>query len=648
MATGDALENLDYDASHATGLTREHWIRIADALLDGVRPYRSARGAHYDLPGGPARAGVRSDGLEGFARTFLLAAFRVAGTGESVHIADYVEGLAVGPRDDAGDESWQRVSHVGWAGQPMVESASIALGLIVAREHTWDALDAGAQDRLEAWLRGTLVHQPAPNNWYLFPMAVAAFLESVGRGDEATRAALERAIELLERWYRGDGWYSDGDGRAFDHYIGWAFHFYPPLLLAREPGTIGIPEARHRELRERYAGRLREFMTTFAESFDANGAPMYQGRSLTYRFATVASIGAAAATGALSIEPGRARRTASAAIAYFLRRGALAGGVLSRGWHGPHGASLQNYSGPASPYWASKAFAALLAPASDPFWTDPESADDTGSRTTPIRATGWLLQRTGDGHVRLHNHGSDHMGTGDADDGPSDPLYARYAYSTRTGPTALRNVADNHLAVVVRDVPSARHRIHPVAVGRDWAASWHVPWFPIPDPVRGGQPVTPPVLPTSVVTALTIARGAWDVRVFRLDAVPAGTEVRVTGWALSSATPADVAIESSAADVRLSRGDEVSELRVLAGSAAAATPVRAPQGTAYGAFATVPQVTLAADGGLIVVASRITTTVMDEAAPVARVDGDVVTVSWHEGEHRAEVREREASVVFTA
>lgn len=52
--------------------------------------------ALLDLPGRPSRSGVRSDGLEGYARTFLTAAFRVAGAkGEDPHnwLERYADGL---------------------------------------------------------------------------------------------------------------------------------------------------------------------------------------------------------------------------------------------------------------------------------------------------------------------------------------------------------------------------------------------------------------------------------------------------------------------------------------------------------------------------------------------------------------------------
>lgn len=203
-----------------------------------------------------------------------------------------------------------------------------------------------------------------PNNWYLFPYSVAGFLESVGRGDAETARAKQRALDLLEGWYRGDGWYADGDGRAFDHYNGWALHLYP-VLDAQLSGDA--------ELSARYGARLREHLEGFSLLFGGDGAPIHFGRSLTYRFAAASSVALGAISGNTPLTPGASRRVISGSLRYFLERGATGtDGLLNLGWHGPHEASLQNYSAPASPYWASKAFVSLLAPDGHPLWAATE------------------------------------------------------------------------------------------------------------------------------------------------------------------------------------------------------------------------------------------------------------------------------------
>lgn len=490
----------------------------------------------------------------------------------------------------------------------MVESASVALGLRLTRPWLWDRLASDVRDRVEHWLRGALRHVPAGNNWYLFPYTVAGFLESVGRGDAETARARERALELLEHWYRGDGWYADGDGRSFDHYNGWALHLYP-LLDAHLAGDEGA-SARH-------GARLREHLESYALMFGGDGSPLYFGRSLAYRFAASAAVGLGAVTGHTPLAPGASRRVASGSLRYFLERGAAGDdGLLSLGWHGPHSATLQTYSGPASPYWASKAFVALLVPAEHPLWTAPEEAapSEGPDRVVSVPAAGFLVQSTrADGVVRLHNHGSDHVrpdeGESAADE---DPHYARLAYSTVTGPTSTDNTADNHLSVTVGGARSARRRIHPLGSGHGdgwgWAASWHLPVFP----------AAPSTVPGLRVESVTVVRGRHELRVHRVLGAPDGARAELTGWAVDPG------------------GSVRSELWGLHGWNAP-EEVRAPRGTAFARWATVPR--LAAEvSGTVVLAALASLTADPEAGSdagasagaVDRVEaaGDTVTVRW--------------------
>lgn len=579
---------------------REEWEGVADRLLDAAWRWATPRGALLDLPGRPSRSGVRSDGLEGYARTFLAAAFRVAGAeGSDPHgrLDRYAQGLAAGTRTPGRDdtESWPLIGDHGVQGQPMVESASVALGLRLTRPWLWDRLAADVQDRAEEWLRGALRHVPAPNNWYLFPFTVAGFLESVGRGDAETARARDRALELLETWYRGQGWYSDGDGRAFDHYNGWALHLYP-VLDAHLAGESTM-----------HGARLREHLESFSLLFGSDGAPIHFGRSLTYRFAAATAVGLGAVTGHTPLTSGAARRLLGKSLRYFLDRGAVGpDGLLSLGWHGPHEATLQRYSGPASPYWASKAFVCLLAPADHPLWTGPEEPmpSEGPDRVLALPAPGLLVQSTqADGIVRLHNHGSDHVrpqeGELAADD---DPHYGRQAYSTRTGPTATGNVADNHFCAVVGGVRSVRRRIHPLGAGHGdgwgWAASWHRPVFA----------TGPAMVPGLRVESVTVAKGRHELRVHRVVGAPHGARVEQTGWATGA--------------------DEPSSLVPLHGWTGQ-DEVRAPQGTAFTPWARVPRLSAEAPGTAWY-AALVTPTGDPDPVEVAVTEDDI-RVRWTDG-----------------
>ncbi|WP_299534430.1 DUF2264 domain-containing protein [uncultured Streptomyces sp.] len=600
----------DRALSPHTGYTRPHWEAAADGLLHAAWRWATPGGALLDLPGPPSASGVRSDGLEGYARTFLAAAFRVAGAdGEDPHgwLERYADGLAAGTltpgRDDA--ESWPLIRDHTVFGQPMVESASVAIGLRLTRPWLWDRLDGDVQDRAEAWLRDALRHTPAANNWYLFPYSVAGFLESVGRGDAETAAARARAQDLMEGWYRGDGWYSDGDGRAFDHYNGWALHLYP-VLDAHLSGD-GV-------LLDHYGARLREHLEGFSLMFGGDGAPMYFGRSLAYRFAAGAAVGIGAVSGHTPLAPGVSRRLLSGSLRYFLERGAGGDdGLLSLGWHGPHAATLQRYSGPASPYWASKAFVSLLAPADHPLWTAPEGAapSEGPDRVLALPAPGLLLQSTGaDGVVRLHNHGSDHVHPHMAESADEqDPHYARFAYSTVSGPTSALNTADNHLAVVVGGVRGVRRRIQPLGAGHGegwgWAASAYRPVF------TGRQPV-----PGLRVESVTVVRGRHELRVHRVVGAPPGARIEQTGWATAPDGPVVSALHG------LHGWDTREE-------------VRAPEGTAWTRWAVVPRLVGDAAGTVLVAALASLTaeagpTALDTVVRGVNVDGDTVEVDWAE------------------
>ncbi|MFH8612209.1 DUF2264 domain-containing protein [Streptomyces sp. NPDC018029] len=603
------LPPLDHDMSPHTGYTRAHWEAAADGLLRAAWRWSTPGCALLDLPGRPSVSGVRSDGLEGYARTFLAAAFRVAGAGgDDPHgwLDRYARGLAAGTaapgRHDT--ESWPLVLDHHIQGQPMVESASVALGLRLTRPWLWDALDEPAQDRAEAWLRGALRHLPAPNNWYLFPYTVAAFLESVGRGDEETRRARERARELLEGWYVGGGWYSDGDGRAFDHYNGWALHLYP-VLEAHLAGDTA--------LLDHLGPRLGSHLEGYGHLFGGDGAPVHFGRSLTYRFAAGASVALGALTGHTPLAPGVSRRLISGALRHFLDRGAVDDeGLLTLGWHGPHEPTVQRYSGPASPYWASKAFVALLAPADHALWTATEERApvETADHVLALPGPGLLVQSTrADGIVRLHNHGSDDVRPHEGESAEQqDPLYGHQAYSTHTGPTAAGNIPDNHFAVEVAGVPSVRRRIHPLGSGPDWAASWHRPVF-----TQG-----PPMVPGLRVESVTVARGRYELRVHRVTGAPPGARATQTGWA----TPPDGPVRSA--------------LHSLHGWPAGEDEVRAPHGTAYARSVHVPRLTAEVTGPALF-AALATLTAEPDPAPlstvvrVVRATSESIEFRWSDG-----------------
>jgi len=516
-----------------TGWTRNHWEHTADQMLAALARHATPQHGRIHLPGPRASsAGFASDGLEGYSRTFLLAAFRLAGAGAAGTVPGdlagrYAQGLVAGTtgRDEA--EAW---THAAEVPQTMVEAASIAIGLHETRSLIWDQLDHAEQDRAAAWLLEATTAPAGANNWQLFQVIVNAFLKGVGAPYD--QAQLTRNLDRIDSWYVADGWYSDGPGQRFDHYVGWAMHLYT-ALWCRMDGDAADPDRA-----AVYRNRLGRFLDSFALLFGADGAPLHQGRSLTYRFAAAAAPWAGALVDATPLAPGLTRRLASGALRHFLDRGATEpDGLLTLGWHGPFEPLTQLYSGPASPYWASKAFIGLLLPADHPVWTEPEEPlpVETGDFIAALPAPGWLAWGTqADGIVRVANHGTDHHPMYDSREALH---YRKLAYSTATGPEVVgdgtASTVDGEVLLLDRGGGS-RRSIRRLGVEDGMAGSV---WYPGETRVAHGLAMPSWNDRVEVVSAV---RGRAEVRAVHVTAFdPVG--VRMGGWAVASDEVVDIA-----------------------------------------------------------------------------------------------------------
>jgi hypothetical protein len=512
-----------------------------------VRPYASPGNARIDLPGPASGSGRESDGLEGFARTFLLAAFRLSADGadDPDNLAEwYAAGLAAGT-DPANPYRWPTIAE---KDQAKVECASIALALHETRRWIWDRLDDPVRQRVVDWMsamNGTFVWD---NNWVWFPAVTEAFLRSVAA--PVRTEDIEHAIARTDDWYVGDGWYSDGPEphlapgrehlRDFDNYNGWALHFYP-LWYCRMAGAHADDG-----LRERYRARLHRFLTDAQHLVGADGAPLLQGRSLTYRYAMLAPFWAGAVFDATPLAPGLTRRLASGVVAHFIGNGCFdERGLQPLGWYGAFPPIRQSYSGPGSPYWSSKGFAGLVLPADHPVWTDTErpTALEGSDVAVTLSAPGWVVSGTrADGVVRLACHGGDHADP--TRPGLDDPVYARHAFATHAGPelseAARAAPVDSHVALLDgAGRPSHRRPSHRILVaGRVGVSRSRAHWPTGDGSFRLGD----------WVTTASVLRGAVEVRLARVDpagppaAAPPGEaagpgRLRVGGWAVAGEAP---------------------------------------------------------------------------------------------------------------
>jgi hypothetical protein len=583
-----------------TGPEARAWLTdYADRLLAGVRPYASPSGSLITLPGRPGGYGTAVDGLEGFARTFLLAGFRLAGEdgADPTGLAErYAAGLAAGT-DPAHPERWTRPEE---HGQAKVEAASLALILDLTRPWIWDRLSPDVQERTVEYLASVVGDPDYPdNNWVWFRIVVETFLRSVGGPFSADDMVHDLAAH--DRFHRPGGWFADGPERSFDHYAGWALHLYP-ALWERMTGAAEVASAAGDDLTTRSAAdreHLARYLDDALALVGSDGGPLIQGRSLTYRFAAAAPFWAGAFAGVG--RPGQIREAATRIVRHFAEHDVPGpDGLLTLGWHGPWRPIAQRYSGPGSPYWASKGLLGLALPATHEVWTAaPEPLPvDAGDVLAIAAAPGWAISATrDDGIVRVINHGTDHAEPG-ADVGDS-PLYARLGYSTATSPLLDAEAWDSPLdqSVVLLDAEGlATHRTgfetgpaEPVGTAAVLSSTAEAHWVAadptVPDH-GSGRPGTS--TPAGRITTVSLVRGAWEVRLVRVSALAQAetvetaettktTALRIGGWAAGPGLVSTVV--PLLGDVAPVCGETTSD---------DATPLAGPTVTPWSRYAPVP------------------------------------------------------------
>ena len=629
---------LDATQFDPAGLGRSWWTQLADRLLAGLRPYASAHHARITPPGAEGGYGRAVDGLEGFARSLLIAGFRIAGErgqGLDELIDFYAGGIAAGV-DPASPDRWVRPQE---HPQAKVEAASIALVLDLTRPWIWDTFTDRTREQVVDYLTPIVGDTSYPrNNWLWFRIVVETFLRSVGGPWSAED--VEADLMLHDSFLRADGWISDGDERAYDHYVGWALHLYP-VLWSRMAGAGDLAGGRT----PADIARLDRFLIDARRLVGADGSPLVQGRSLIYRFAAAAPFWAGVLAEVPSTSAGALRHAAEKVVGHFVDHGALdEHDLLTMGWHHPWRRLAQAYSGPGSPYWAAKGLLGIALPADHPVWSAPGEPlpVETGDAVTAVTAPGWIVSATRfDGIVRVTNHGTDHALRGSRVG--DSPLYARFGYSTATSPLLDAAAWTHPLEQSVTLLDAAGRATHRAAaevldlrveqgvgvIGSVAEAHWILPE---PDQVDHGSGITGLAERAGRLTVWSVVGGPWELRFARLDDLAAGLDparltLRIGGWPLVTDGVTDTA--------DLTAGRLTSRLTPLLGQAEAAL-VTSTEAGPLGPVSITPTLGFGlASGewiGALVELTGVRTDV-EEPAVTLDQDGDVLTVAvaWPDG-----------------
>ncbi|KAH6842473.1 hypothetical protein B0I37DRAFT_435996 [Chaetomium sp. MPI-CAGE-AT-0009] len=367
--------------------SRSDLVRAAKALLRPLEQYQSPGKARIKIATATG-AGFSETAaqLEGFARPLWVIPSLLLQSSTSrdsdghdsdtdpsgLDAATWLDGLETGTNPTS-PEYW---GDVGDFDQRMVEMESIAFALLIAPER-FVPQEPLARARLAAWLRQVNERRMPESNWRWFRVFVnLALVKALGVAMEEVRDLIQRDLDLLDSFYLGEGWSSDGlwgdERKQADYYSGsFALQFAQMLYVRLSDGF-------DQERAQRYRTQAWLFAAGFWRYFDTNGAAIAFGRSLTYRYAFAAFWAAVAFADVPLPPPLDHPGVVKGLLLRHLRWWASHPGIFNTdgthniGFTYPNMYMSENYTSPQSAYWCLKSFLVLYLQEQSAFWAAPE------------------------------------------------------------------------------------------------------------------------------------------------------------------------------------------------------------------------------------------------------------------------------------
>ena len=327
--------------------------------------------------------------------------------------------------------------------QYIVEMPVICLFLLL-HEDTWrNYRQETAYLQVLEWLSQALDKKIPKNNWTFFKVWIR--MTTLKYGLPTDREALTAELAFIDTMYLGQGWYYDGKVTQKDYYTAFAFHYYgvmyAVLMKEEDPERSNL-----------FIQRAITFAQSYKYYFDAQGAAIPFGRSLTYRFAQGAFFSVLVYANIEAIPWGEMKSLVSAHIKQWLSHPILTrDGRLSIGYHYENLVMAEGYNAPGSPYWSFKFFILLAVPDSPPFWQVP---------ALPLQKVDQLLIEEGNMLITTAAAGRHVLGYPAGllikDQAHAADKYSKFVYSTKFGFSVAKAAAtygegafDNTLAVAI-------------------------------------------------------------------------------------------------------------------------------------------------------------------------------------------------------
>jgi hypothetical protein len=252
--------------------------------------------------------------------------------------------------------------------QPLVDAAFLAHGFLRAPDALWEPLDTLTKKRFIEEFKSLRSRKAGFSNWLLFAAITETFLMKIGEQYDPVR--IDLAIRKINEWYRGDGWYSDGEKFSMDYYNSFVIHPMMVDLLKITVEKKFSPQQDY-DLALKRMIRYSEFLERI---ISPEGTYPVFGRSITYRTAVFQALAQTALMEKLPEHITAAQvHCGLTKVMHNMYDNATnfdTNGWLVLGFNGNQPMIADQYTSTGSLYMATLGFLPLGLPASNPFWTD--------------------------------------------------------------------------------------------------------------------------------------------------------------------------------------------------------------------------------------------------------------------------------------
>jgi hypothetical protein len=353
---------------------RRYWLSVVQRLAGPVLGSLAKRELRKAMPVETTVGATNRDKythLEAFGR--LLAGISpwlgLSGlTGDEAGMQRRFVALAHQSLDAATDPRSPDFLNFCGIGQPLVDTAFLAQGILRAPTVLWDPLEARVKGQIVDALKSSrAIPRPKGNNWVMFAAMVEAALLRMGEPTIPDR--LEDCLRSMLSWYKGDGAYGDGEWFHADYYNSFVIH---PMLVD-VVGVLSRSDRRFEPAMGTVLERARRYAVIQERLIAPDGTFPSLGRSTTYRFGAFQLLAQVCLMGQLpgSIGPAQVRCALTKVIGRMIEAPGTFddGGWLRIGFCGHQPTLAEAYISTGSLYLCSAALLPLGLPSSTAFWS---------------------------------------------------------------------------------------------------------------------------------------------------------------------------------------------------------------------------------------------------------------------------------------